>query len=90
MNSKKHSYICYAAISKDGQSIFEYRYEPDSDNGETEWFDQWQFGEQKCLELVPDCAYMDGWQDILQEELNRQNIDAQIKKYKIIVQEMND
>lgn len=49
----KHSYICYAAISKDGQSIFEHRYETDYDSGEQlEWFDEWQFS----LGLVPDCA----------------------------------
>lgn len=74
----KHSYICYAAISKDGQSIFEHRQE-----GDQEWFDEWQFGHQTGLELVPDCSYADGWRGILQDDLNRQNIDAQIKKFKL-------
>lgn len=71
----KHSYICYAAISKDGESIFEHRCETGADSGEwLEWFDEWQFNHQKGLELVPDCAYMDGWQGILQNDLNSQNI----------------
>lgn len=83
----KHSYICYAAISKDGRSIFEYNQDTDADTGEfLEWFSEWQFS----LRLVPDCAYMEGWQGILQDELNRQNINAKIKKYKITVEELAD
>lgn len=81
----KQSYILYAAVSKDGESIFEYR--RDVDSGELlERFDEWQFG----IELVPDCAYMDGWQAILRRDLNRLNIDAQIKKFKITVEELVD
>lgn len=83
----KHSYTCYAAVSKDGQSIFQRESSRDDDSGELlEWFDEWQFG----LELVPDCAYMEGWQDILRRDLKNQNIDAQIKKFKITVEELGD
>lgn len=83
----KHSYICYAAVSEDGRSIFEHRCDRDEDSGELlESFDEWQFS----LGLVPDCAYMEGWQGILQDELNRQNINAKIKKYKMTVEELAD
>lgn len=87
MNSKKHSYFCYAAISEDGEGIFEHRYERDADSGELlEWFQEWQFG----LEHVPNHSYSEGWQDILQNDLNAQKISAKIKKYKVTVEEVEE
>lgn len=81
----KSSYICHAAVSKDGQSIFQRKSSRDEDSGELlEWFNEWQFD----LTHVPDCGYV--WKSMLESDLKAQKLDAQIKKFKITVEELGD
>lgn len=81
----KHSYTCYAAVSKDGQSIFQRESSRDEDSGELlEWFNEWHFD----LAHVPDCGYV--WKSMLESDITAQKLDAQIKKFKITVEELGD
>lgn len=81
----KHSYIRYAAISEDGESIFQYDHAIDQDSGEwSEWFDAWSFDP----EIIAECAYVHS--DILKDHLKENNCAAKIKKYKITVEELRE
>lgn len=84
----KHSYVCYAAISESkhfankGAGIFEFDWSVDEHNQPERYYKEWHFDP----EIIADCAYIDENSLIL--DIIATNCPAQIKKYKITVEEL--
>lgn len=79
----KHSYICYAAVSEDGESIFQRDSARDEDSGELgEWFNEWVFDP----EIVAECGFM--CRNHLERYLKEANCPAKIKKFRITVEQL--
>lgn len=78
----KHSYICYAAISKDGQSIFQFDFSLDGTKNPKIYYREWHFDP----EIIADCGYED--EKSLMFDIVSTNCPAQVKKYKITVEEL--
>lgn len=86
----KHSYICYAAISESKHfankeaGIFEFDWSVDEQDQLERYYKEWHFDP----EIIAECSYVD--RDALEQDLKTTNCPAQIKKYKITVEELVD